>query len=86
MHDHGREEKKYWLDAPRNVTLIVYGLAAICALLVLADLFYHKHANYGFESWVGFHGAYGFTAFFLIVLAGKHLRKVLMRKEDYYDR
>ena len=48
-------------------------------------LFYDKHGHFGFEEWIGFHGLFGFVTFFLAVLAGKHLRRVLMRKEDYYD-
>ena len=76
---------KGWFDEPRNVTRIVYGLAAICAGLVFADLFYHKHVHFGFEEWFGIWGFFGFAAFFFIVLAGKQLRKVLMRDEDYYD-
>ena len=29
---------------------------------------------------------FGFTAFFTIVILGKHLRRFLKREEDYYDR
>lgn len=32
-----------------------------------------------------FYGVWGFLAFSFIVLAGQHLRKILMRREDYYD-
>jgi hypothetical protein len=38
------------------------------------------------QEYAGFYGVFGFAAFWLIVIAGKHLRKVLMREEDYYDR
>ena len=79
-------EKKRWLDNPRNVSGIVYGLAIVCAALVVADLFYHKHTHFGWEGWFGFFGFFGFISFFLIVLSGWPLRRLLMRKEDYYDR
>ena len=36
--------------------------------------------------WFGFYAVFDFVTFFLAVLAGKELRKVLMRPEDYYDR
>ena len=32
-----------------------------------------------------FYGLVGFLSFSFIVLAGQHLRKILMRREDYYD-
>lgn len=32
-----------------------------------------------------FYGLVGFVSFSFIVLAGQHLRKILMRDEDYYD-
>ena len=37
------QEKKYWLDDPRNVNKIVVTLYVVCAVLVAADIFYHKH-------------------------------------------
>ncbi|MHC4549553.1 MAG: hypothetical protein ACYTEZ_12340 [Planctomycetota bacterium] len=79
------DEKKYWLDSPRNVRKIVYALAAICVLLVLADLLYHKHLVFGCEGWFGFYGFYGFVCCIFLVLTAKQLRRVLMRREDYYD-
>jgi hypothetical protein len=33
----------------------------------------------------GFYAFYGFVACVLLVLIAKQMRKVLMRKEDYYD-
>ncbi len=79
------EERRYWLDDPKNVNKIVYTLYAVCALLVLLDLTYHKHGHYGFEEWIGFHGWYGFVSCVLLVLAAKVLRVILKREEDYYD-
>ena len=81
-----KQERKYWLDDPRNVNRLYYGLVVVCALLVLADLLYRKHVHFGWEGWFGFYGFFGFTMFFLLVLAGGQLRKILMRDEDYYDR
>lgn len=78
-------ERKRWLDEPRNITRLVWTLAAVSAALVIGDLAYHKHVDFGFEGWFGFYGFFGFAVFFFIVIAGKHLRKVLMRPEDYYD-
>jgi hypothetical protein len=81
-----KDDRKRWLDHPRHVSGIVYTLAALCLLLVLADLFYEKHTHFAWEGWFGFFGFFGFIAFFLIVLSGRPLRRLLMREEDYYDR
>lgn len=79
------DERRYWLDDPKNVDKIVYGLAAFCALLVAADLFIEKHPHFSFESWFGFFGFFGFVGCVFLVLVAKELRKIVMRSEDYYD-
>ncbi len=81
--DEGRS--RYWLDDPRNVNKIFWGLVFLCAALVGVDLFLPRHGHWSWEEWPGFYGFFGFAAFWCIVIAGKHLRKVLMRDEDYYD-
>ena len=79
------QEKKYWLDDPRNVNKIVVTLYVVCAVLVAADIFYHKHFHFDFENWFGFFGFFGLIACVALVLAAKLLRVVLKREEDYYD-
>lgn len=78
-------ERRYWLDDPKNVDKIVYGLYTLCALLFVSDLVYHKHAHFAFENIFGFYGLFGFLGSVTLVLLAKQLRKVLMRPEDYYD-
>lgn len=78
-------EKKYGLDNPRNVRKIVYTLYAVCALLIVGDLFYRKHIHFDFEDWPGFFAWFGFLACVCLVLAAKGMRKLLKREEDYYD-
>ena len=80
-----RTEKTYWLDQPRNVDRLVYGLVLICALLTLADFFYHKHTHFGFEGWFGFFAWFGFIGCVGLVLLAKEMRRVVKRDEDYYD-
>ena len=77
--------KKYWLDQSKNVNKIVYLLYAICAALLIIELFYHKHGHFDFEQWFGFYAWFGFTAYICIVLSAKLLRKIIKREEDYYD-
>ncbi len=83
MSDDGKRE--YWLDDPKHVDKVFWILAGVCALLFVADFFLHRHAHFSWEGWYGFYGVVGFVAFWCIVIAGKHLRKVVMRDEDYYD-
>jgi hypothetical protein len=81
-----RDEKKYWLDDPRNVDRLVYRFYAICAVLIAIDVFVPKHGPFGLEHVFGFYGFYGFVACVTLVLVAKQLRRVVMRPEDYYDR
>lgn len=80
-----KPEKRYWLDEKRNVDKIYYAVVIICVALTLADLSYDKKAKFIVEDWFGFYGFYGFVGCVFLVLAAKQLRKLLMRREDYYD-
>ncbi|UUX50028.1 hypothetical protein NUH88_21890 [Nisaea acidiphila] len=84
-HSKPAGEEPRWLDNPANVKKIVYALVAICALLFVADAFYHKHPYFAAESWFGFYAIYGFVMCVGLVLAAKLMRVFLMRDEDYYD-
>jgi hypothetical protein len=79
-------ERRYWLDSSDNVTLLYRTVWGIGILLVLADLWIHRHETFGFAELFGFHGFYGFVACVMLVLAAKGLRRAFMRSEDYYDR
>jgi hypothetical protein len=74
-----------WIDHPRNVARLYRGLWAVGAVLVLAELVVHRHAETPFDGWFGFYGVYGFVACVALVLAAKLLRRIVMRPEDYYD-
>ena len=79
------EERKRWLDNPRNVNWIVRGVFILAGVMILLDLLYHKHPHFGMENWFGFYGLYGFVACVALVIAAKGLRVLLKRDEDYYD-
>ena len=78
--------KKYWLDKPRNVKKLLIILYVVCALLLLTEVFYHKHAIISLEESFGFYGIYGFVACVILVLIAKEMRRLLGREEDYYER
>jgi len=80
------EEKTYWLEKAGNLDKICWVLYALCGFLMLADFFYHKHIVFSPEGWFGFYAFFGFISYSFIVLAGWIWRRVVMRKEDYYDR
>jgi hypothetical protein len=78
--------KAYWLDSPRNVDRLVWGLCAVCVLLLAVDWFIHKHGPFAVEHVFGFYALYSLAACVGVILVAKALRAVLMRPEDTYDR
>ena len=77
--------------SPETVKKIVTALVVVCVGLILADLSFFldftpsKVVHASFEAIPGFHAAYGFISYVLLVLLATQLRRVLMRDEDYYD-
>jgi hypothetical protein len=86
VKDAPRPDDRRWLDEPRHVTRVVYGLAALCALALVADFFYTKHPHFAVERLPAFYALYGFVGSVGLVLAAKGLRRWLMRDEDFYER
>ena len=78
-------EKKYLFDNPRNVDRLLWHFYVICVLLVIVDFIVHRHIEMDWENVPAFYALYGFVACVALVLMAKVLRKVVMRKEDYYD-
>lgn len=79
----GRDEES-WVE--RNVDLIFRALVAFCAVLLALEFFYEHHPHFIIDGFPGFYAAFGFISFLFIVFAGKWLRRLIMRDEDYYDR
>lgn len=76
-----------FFDKKRNVDILFYLLCAVCAALVAVDLLhaYHKHAHFSFEEFPAFHAGFGFLAYVGLVVTATQLRRLLKRREDYYD-
>ena len=83
-HPHNNEDPR-WLDDPKNIDRLYRALVVACALLLIADLGYHRHPHFELESLPGFYAMFGFVAFVGIVQGGIQLRKLIMREKDYYD-
>ena len=85
MRRDKQEEREHLFDNPRNVRIVLRSLYTICAALVLSDFVYKRHVTHAWETLTGFYAVYGFVACVILVLAATQMRKILMRREDYYD-
>lgn len=79
-------EKPDFFDKEKNVQRIMYGLYAICGLLVVLDFVIHRHTYHPWEKLWGFYPLYGFIGCVLLVVIAKWMRTFLMRSENYYDK
>jgi hypothetical protein len=79
------QQKQYLFDKPRNVTRLLRGFYLVCIILLILDFVLHRHVIHSWENIPGFYAIFGFVACVLLVLIAKEMRKVVMRKEDYYD-
>lgn len=84
MTDKPTDEQPGWLERKENVTKIARTLYVVCAIVLLADVVRTHPENLIDAVW-GFYGVYGFVGSVLLVLTAKQMRKILMRREDYYD-
>jgi hypothetical protein len=78
-------DKTHVFDNPRNVRRLIHALYGLCGLTLVLDFVVHRHVDHPWEAMWGFYCIYGFVACVLLVLVAKEMRKVIMRKEDYYD-
>ncbi|MEZ5920230.1 MAG: hypothetical protein R3C60_02650 [Parvularculaceae bacterium] len=77
-----------WADKKsfRNAFLAILVLAALGAAIAgFIPTFRKEHPHFEIEKFGAFFALYGFAAFMFIVLAGQHLRKLVARKETYYE-
>ena len=90
MADHHKnpDEKPGWADTKgfRNVFLGVLIIACLgSAVAGFVGSWHNPHPHFAAEEFPIFFALYGFGAFVFIVLVGQHLRKLVGRKEDYYE-
>ena len=90
MSDHkpNPDEKPGWADTPgfRKAFLGVLIVSAIAAALAgLNPAWKNPKAHFEVEAFFAFFAFWGFACFMFIVLVGQHLRKLVGRKEDYYE-
>lgn len=85
MDKHPTTGKKHFLDKPANVERLLRVFYTLCGLLFIVDFVIHRHIYTNWEKLPGFYALYGFVAFVILVVVSHLLRRLLMRKEDYYD-
>ena len=73
-----------WVE--RNTGAIFLALVGFCLVLLGAEFLYEHHPHFTIDRLPGFYAVFGFVSFVFIVFAGKGLRKLIKRGEDYYDR
>jgi len=72
-------------DNPENVRKLLKFFFAALVLVLVAELFVDMHGEFSVEHFFGFYAVFGFIAYVSLIMIAKFLRKLLMRKEDYYD-
>jgi hypothetical protein len=79
-------KEEQFFDKSHNVKRLLMIFYLFLVLLIVIDLFFPKHPVFPWEGYPSFYGAYGFVAYVTIVFGSNYiLRKLLKRKEDYYD-
>lgn len=79
------KEQQHFFDKKENITLVLRVFYALCALLLVLDLFIHRHIYHDWEKLPGFYPLFGFIACVVLVLIATRMRDFLMRDEDYYE-
>ena len=72
-------------DKPKNVQRLLYIFYASLVVLLIVDFFIHKHADFPWEAATNFFAVYGFVSCVALIFIAKVLRKIVKRKENYYD-
>ena len=88
MSDHKNNDDKGWADNPKFIRVFLGVLFIACILSAFAGFvpsWQNPHPHFSVERVPVFFALWGFGAFIFIVLVGQHLRKLVGRKEEYYD-
>ncbi len=85
-HEPHVYEDSGWVYNKKFQNAFMIFLYLVCAGAAVAGFIWKKdHPHFEIEGFPVFFAIYGFVMFTLIVLVGQHLRKIVGRKEGYYD-
>ncbi len=72
-------------DNPANVRRLRIGFFVALVLVLVAEVFVDMHGEFYVEHFFGFFAVFGFISYVSLIFIAKFLRRIIMRKEDYYD-
>jgi hypothetical protein len=72
-------------DKHKNVQRLLYIFYSSLLVLLIIDFFIHKHGEFPWEAAPDFYAVYGFVSCVALIFIAKLLRKIVRRKENYYD-
>ncbi len=72
-------------DNPKNVKRLRLIFFILLIVVLAAEFFVEMHGEFAVEHFYGFYAVYGFMAYVFLIFVAKGLRRIIMRKEEYYD-
>ena len=72
-------------EKPQNIKRFLVTFYVSLVVLLIVDLFIHKHAEFPWEGAPEFFAVYGFVSCVLLIFIAKILRMIIKRDEHYYD-
>ena len=72
-------------DNPKNVRRLYWAFFVALALVLVAESFVDMHGEFYVAHFYGFYAVFGFISYTMLIFVARILRKILMRKEEYYD-
>jgi hypothetical protein len=75
-----------FFDKKENVQKFLRVFFASLGVLLIVDLFIHKHPHFPWEGAPEFYAVYGFVSCVALIFIAKLLRLIVRRDEDYYDK
>ena len=80
-----KKKELTFLDSTKNRTRVRNYFYISLLILLIIDLFVHKHGHFSWEEAPVFFAVYGFISCVSLIFIAKALRLLVKRKEDYYD-
>lgn len=79
------KQEQSFLDSEANRVKVRRYFYLCLLVLLVVDFFVHKHGHFSWESAPFFYAVYGFIACVSLIFLAKLLRRLVKRREDYYD-